>query len=136
MMELSEDFLKLLQTALLVIGLLVIFLIFISYNITVIHSEAKREAYVLGDYLLASRCLVLTDNNNVAKGLLSEEKLDLIDPSCINYPNGEVEINLTDSTKYWNITLGPSGKDEKAIFAVAVKLKIGEIKPATMTVTI
>ena len=63
MEELSEDFLKLLQMALLVVGVLSIFFIFISYNFTVSSNEADREAYVLGDALLSEKCLTYMSNN-------------------------------------------------------------------------
>jgi hypothetical protein len=135
MMELSEDFLKMIQIALMIVGLLVIFLIFISYNIEVIHSEAKRDTYVLGDYLLASKCLALEEDGNVLKGVFSEEKIEKSEsnPSCIKYPYGSIKIELLDkSVEPWLI--GDSEIEGGTEFIVAIKMKNDEIKTAKMTV--
>ena len=140
MMEIGEDFIKFMQIGLGVIGLLAIFIIFISYNVTLVHGKVERETYVLGDYLLASKCLAETDNSNVIKSLFSEAKLINIDgkvnPSCISYSKGKVEINLTDSTDNWGFVLGPHDINENATFIVAVKMNDGNIKPANVTVTL
>jgi hypothetical protein len=137
MMELSEDFLKMLQIAMLVVGLLIIFLIFISYNIEVFHDEKQRSAYVLGDYLLASDCIAWEDNGNVVKGVLSEGKLDTVDPSCINYPYGSIEVELLEDIGKGPWVIGmEDAEGERAVFTVVVKLTNGEIKTAKMTVTL
>lgn len=141
-MELTENFLKLLQIAFIVIGLLTIFLIFIQYSVTVIHNEAKREAYVLGDALLASECLALTNNGNVVKALFSKEKLDIIesDSSCIKYPNVKVDIELINCGTHpncgWSFELNGPYKGEDANFILAIKMNDNSIEPARMVVTI
>lgn len=137
-MTLGELLIKLMIIGLTVIGLVIIFILFISYNVNLVHGKVEREAYVLGDYLLASKCLAMTENNNVIKSLFSEAKLDMINPSCINYAKGKVEINLTDSSDSWGFELSPGAvyANEKAIFIVAVKMNDGRIKSANMTVTL
>ena len=138
MMELSEDFIKLLQMAFLVVGTLTIFLIFIQYNITLIQNEARREAFVVGDALLGSKCLAEKYNNYVIKGLLSEEKMNEIksDTSCIKYIDYEVNITLSDESKVWFFNLGVPKRGGEAEFIIAVNLTNGEIKPANMTVRV
>ena len=140
MEELSEDFLKLLQLAILVVGVLAIFFIFISYNFTVVSNEAQREAYLLGDALLSDACLAHVSDNKPVKALFTENKLDALeaDPSCINYPNGKVDILILDCGGLpncdWSIEIGPHGIDEQAIFHTAVRLNSGDVKLARMTV--
>jgi hypothetical protein len=138
MMELSEDFIKLLQTAFLVVGTLTIFLIFIQYNITIINNEARREAYVIGDSLLGSKCLAETYYNGVIKSLFSEDKINEMSSgsSCIKYIDYEVNITLSDKSKTWFINLGLPKRGGEAEFIVAVKMTDGEVKPAKMTVKV
>ncbi len=143
MMELTEDFVKWMQIAIAVVGILTIFLLFVSYNIKILHSELERETYYLGDHLLGSKCLTLTDGSNVIKSKFSESKLDTIeaDPSCINYPKGEVIIELINCGSHpncdWIFDLNPAAtyEGQSAIFILAVKMNDGSIEPARMTVT-
>jgi len=135
MMELTEDFLRALQLALFIIGVLAIFFIFISYSITVYASDAEKRVFVLGNILLSSPCL--TDSN--VKSLFSNKKLDqmVIDSSCINYPDGSVSVTLLDGSTSWIFNFGTSTLGKKARFAVNVKnMTTSEIKPAEMVVTI
>jgi hypothetical protein len=143
MMELSEDFIKFIQLGLTVVGILTIFLMFISYNVNLLHDKTEREVYVLGDYLIASRCLASIDNNNVIKGLWEETKLTTVesDSSCINYPKGMVNVSLINCGARpkckWNFefSTGPYiGKN--ANFTVAIEMNDGSIEPATMMVTL
>jgi hypothetical protein len=143
MMELSEDFIKFIQIGLTVVGILTIFLLFISYNLNLLHDKIEREVYVLGDYLTASRCLASIDGNNVIKGLLEEAKLTAIesDPSCINYPNGMVNVSLINcgsGSCKWNFELNPGTTyvGKSANFTVAIEMNDGSIEPATMKVTL
>jgi len=142
MEELSEDFLKLLQLAILVVGVLSIFFIFISYNFTVLSNEAQREAHVLGDALLSDVCLTYTSDNKPVKALFTENKLDAAqsDPSCVKYPNGRIDILILDCGGYpncdWSINIGPHDIGEQAIFHVAVRLDSDDVKLARMTVFI
>lgn len=120
MFELTEDFLKLLQIAFTVIGLLAIFLTFITYNITIIHDEASREAFILGNSILSSDCI--TDGT---KGSFIESKLNTVDPSCFNYDKGEIEITIPETAQTWNFNLG--GSSTGAIsppFNVLVKIDV------------
>jgi len=140
MMELTEDLMKFMQIGLTVLGVLTIFLLFINYNVKIIHNDARREAYYFGDYLLGSKCLALTDNDNVLKSFFSESKLDAVaaNPSCIKYTNGMVEIKLLDGTKNWTFEMivGGTYKLESANFTIAVEMNDGSIKPAKMGVTV
>jgi hypothetical protein len=145
MMELSEDFIKFIQIGLTVVGILTIFLLFISYNVNLLHDKTEREVYVLGDYLTASKCLVAVDGNNAIKGLLEETDLTAIesDPSCINYPKGMVNISLincgTHTKCNWNFELSTgSYVGTTANFTVAIEMDAenGSIEPAKMTVTL
>jgi hypothetical protein len=129
MFEFTEDFLKLLQIALIVVGLLGVFLTFISYNITVVHSETEREAFVLGNAILSSSCI--TDGT---KGLFIESKLNTVDPSCFKYYQGNIKINYEGLTKEFN--LGGTAKGDTARFNALVKLGSGQIVNAEMVVTL
>jgi hypothetical protein len=143
-MELSEDFIKFIQLGLTVVGILTIFLLFISYNVNLLHDKTEREVYVLGDYLMASKCLASIDGNNVIKGLLEETKLTTIesDSSCINYPNGMVNVSLiscgTRPKCKWNFEFKPGATyiGKSANFTVAIEMNDGSIEPAKMMVTL
>lgn len=136
MMELTDDFIKLLQIAFLVVGSLSIFMIFINYNFTVYSNEAEREVFILGDALLSSKCLTVTYHDKPVKALFSQDKLDTLNPLCIEYPKGKINIDLLDNSMNWEITLSAPSEDEKVSFDVVVKLNSGDIKPAKMTVSI
>jgi len=138
-MELTSDFVKFMLITLLVTGLVIIVIQFISYIINLSHEDAKREAYYLSNYLLASNCLISTE-----KSLFIETKLDEVeaDPSCINYPKAKVELNLINcgyhSNCDWSFELDPDVDymEEKAIFDVAIKMNDGSIEPAKMEVKV
>ncbi len=143
MMELSEDFIKFIQIGLTVVGILTIFLLFISYNVNLLHDKTEREVYVLGDYLTASSCLASIDGNNVIKGLWEETKLTTVehDPSCINYPKGMVNINLincgTHTKCNWDFEFSTGTYvGTTANFTVAIEMNDGSIEPAKMMVTL
>lgn len=135
MFELTEDFLKLLQIAFTVVGLLAIFLTFITYNITIIHDEASREAFILGNSILSSDCI--TDGT---KGLFIESKLDTVDPLCFNYDKGAIEITISETAQTWNFNLGDASIGATSPpFDVIVKLDVtgsGEVKIGEMVVRI
>ena len=128
MMELTEDFLKLLEITITVVGVLAIFFTYIQYNIIVSQDEAERQAIIFGNYLLKSSCL--TDGT---KSLFLETKLDSATQDCFNYHQGKITIELLDETKSWTyqITNPLVGKAE---FIVSVRMTGGSIKPAKMTV--
>lgn len=144
MMDLSELLIKLMQLSLMVVGILIIFFMFISYNVNVYNEDLEREAYVLGDYLLSSRCLTEMDNSNVIKSLFLETKIDAVknDPSCINYENGNISIKILNCVPPpncdWNFELKPGAtyQNKSAQFIVAVKRTDGSIVPANVMVTL
>jgi hypothetical protein len=145
MMDLSELLIKIMQLGLMVIGILIIFFMFISYNVNISNEDLERQAYVLGDYLLSSRCLTEIDSsNNVIKSLFLETKINAVknDPSCINYENGNISIKILNcvppSTCDWNFDLQPEAtyQNKNAQFIVAVKRTDGSVVPANMTVTL
>jgi hypothetical protein len=136
MMELTEDFLKLLQIAFLVVGVLSIFFIYINYSFTVASNDAEREVFMLGNSLLSSECLTVIRNGELMKALFSQNKLDTLDPSCIKYPNGKVNITLLDYSRSWKIIFSTPTKNKEAKFYVVVKLDSGDIVPAEMVVSI
>ncbi len=144
MMELSEDFIKFIQIGLTVVGILTIFLLFISYNVNLLHDKTEREVYVLGDYLMASKCLASIDGSNVIKGLLEETKLTTIESNspCINYPNGMVNVSLISCGARpkckWNFEFKPGATyiGKSANFTVAIEMNDGSIEPAKMMVTL
>lgn len=140
MMELTEDFIKMLQIAFLVIGTLAIFLIFISYNISVYVDEARREAVILLESLLTDDCLVVEENGKPVKALFSETKLTaaVSNPDCIGYDYGKIEIVVLDGSRQpWVITLGPSDKKvETESFSIAIDLDVDGIKPGKITVAL
>ena len=143
MLELLEDFSKWMQIGLGIVGIFTIVLLFISYNINIAHDEIERETYYLGDYLLGSKCLALTDGSNVLKSKFSETKLDNIetDPSCIDYPKGQVEIELINCGAHpncdWSFDLDPAATydGQNAIFVVGIQMNDGSFEAARMTVT-
>ena len=129
MMELTEDFIKILQIIIAIIGALAIFLIFVNYNIIVNFNEAERNALLLGDALLGSKCLADIDlNGNAIKGLFLEEKLNsiAIDKSCLSskYKFGKITVEADET---WEIELGEDKKTVKTTLAVAVKKTTGEV---------
>jgi len=135
MMDLTENFLKLIQIALVVVGALALFFSYINYNITVDARSAEREALILGNALLSSDCLTYSDT----KSLFSEDKLINMqtDSSCLKkqYPYGNVKVELQDSTAKWQIDIGPTNLGGESKFNVAVRnATSGIIKPALMTV--
>lgn len=139
MMELTEDFLKLLQIAVVVVGVLGLYFSYVSYNVTVSTREAQRGALMLGNSLLSSDCLTYYD----IKSLFSEEKLNdsQNDPSCLKreYPYGLVEVDLQDSSvspNKWQFAIGSDNMGGESTTIVAVKMNSGEIKPAYMVVKV
>jgi hypothetical protein len=135
MMELTEDFLKLLQIAFIVTGVLAIFFTYIQYNILVSRDVAEREAYVFGDYMLSSPCLVYSDGMRL-KSVFDESRLDSLvsNHDCIRYENYMLEISLLDNSKSWKIG-DIDDVTGSASFSVAVRMN-SETKPAIMKVSI
>jgi len=140
MFELTEDFIKMLQTAFLIIGTLSIFLIFISYDIDVFNDESRREALLMVEALLTDNCLTVNKNNKPVKALFSAEKLDEVvsDPICLSYDYGIIEVELLDgSRESWVIDLGISNKDIKTEpFNIAIDLGDDGVKPGKIVVSI
>jgi hypothetical protein len=142
MEELSDDFIKLVQMGLLVVGVLSIFFIFISYNFNVLSNDAEREAYTLGDALLSDVNLAYMGNGIPVKALFLESKLNAVeaDSTVIKYPNGKIDIVLLECSGNpncdWSIVIGPSSKGAQAFFYVAIRMNSGNIKMASMTVNI
>jgi hypothetical protein len=136
MMELTEDFLKLIQIALIVVGALSIFFTYVTYNIIIRSNEAEREALVLGNALLSSDCLIYSDT----RSLFSQDKLINMgsDPSCLKYPYGSVTVELVNAIPphYWSFKIKDPVLDGEADFSVAVRLNTGEIKQALMKVKV
>jgi len=142
-MDLNELLIKLMQLGIMVIGILIIFFMFISYNVNVYNEDTERQAYVLGNYLLSSKCLTEMDGNNVIKSLLNETKLNniVLDHSCINYEYGMVNVSLINCGAppcKWNFELktGATYKGKSANFTVAIEMNDGSIEPATIMVTL
>jgi len=139
-MELTEDFIKMLQIAFLIIGIMSIFLIFVNYNISVFNDEARRESVILLESLLSNNCLTVVRDGRPVKSLFSSEKLDqvVLDSSCIKYNYGKIKIELLDKSKPpWVIDLGSSNKDvETEPFIVAIDLKDEGVKPGKITVSL
>ena len=137
MMELTEDFLKLLQIAIVVVGVLALYFSYIGYNVTVESRTAERDALIIGNSLLSSDCLTYLGT----KSLFSEDKLVNVqsDPSCLqrNYPNGTIKVQLQDLSSKWQFTIGPSNLGGETKLSVAVKMSgTGEVKPANMVVKV
>ena len=63
MKGITGEFVKLLQIAITIGGILAIFFIFIQYDIEYTYHEKEREAYRLADALLGSKCLTELDLN-------------------------------------------------------------------------
>lgn len=135
MMELTEDFIKLLQLALVITGVLSIFFTYIQYNLFVNQDEAGREAIILGNYIMDNKCLTYQG----MKSLFDEAKLDTADATCFNYPYGSFKVEFLDVsvTKSWSIMLYDMKRGSSAKFIVSVVMKdTGEVKPARLTVYI
>jgi len=129
MMELTEDFMKLLQISITVVGVLALFFTYIQYNIIVTQDQAEREAAIFGNYLLKSSCLTYQDT----KSLFSEEKLNTVNKECFNYHRGEITVELLDGTKSWTYEITSPSMGGKAEFIVSVRQSTG-IKAAKLTV--
>ncbi|MEM3609832.1 MAG: hypothetical protein QW076_02915 [Candidatus Anstonellales archaeon] len=134
-MEITEDFLKLIQIAIIVVGVLAIFFEYVNYNVIVNKNEAAREALVLGNALLTSNCLTYSNTPS----LFSEEKLNTMssDSSCFKYAYGNVTVILLNDSKQWSFVINDTNilnGIEK--FYVAVKLNTGEVKQAIMVVEV
>lgn len=136
MMEFTEDFLKLVQIALVVVGALSIFFTYVSYNILIKTNEANREATLLGNILLASDCL--TYQNNV--GLFEESKLIAMsaNSSCLKYPYGSVSIDLVDviPSQNWDFEVNAPVLNGEENFYISVKLNDGKVEKALMVVKV
>ncbi len=133
-MDLTENLLKLIQIAIIVVGVLAIYFSYISYNITIDARSAERGALILGNSLLSNDCITYG-----TKSLFSEDKLNdmLSDASCLEkqYPYGAFKVELLDFTEKWEISIGSTSLNREAKFNVAVEyVTTGEIKPALMTV--
>lgn len=136
MMELTEDFFKLLQIALVVVGVLAIYFSYVSYNVIVETRSAEREALLIGNTLLSSDCLTYSDT----KSLFSEDKLNDMqsDSTCLKkqYVYGNISIELQDKSNNWQINLGSSNLGGENKIYVAVRLNSGVVEPALMSVTV
>ena len=136
MMDLTENFLKLLQIAVIVVGVLALYFTYIGYNVKVEARTGERSAVVLGNFLLSSNCLTYGDTTS----LFSEDKINnmMVDSSCIknSYPYGSVNINIIKSTKKWTFNLGTANVGGEAEFDVAVKMSSGEVNLAQMVVDV
>jgi hypothetical protein len=134
MMELTENFIKLLQLALVVTGVLSIFFTYIQYNLLVNQDQAGREAIILGNYLLDNKCLTY----HGMKSLFDEAKLETATAGCFNYPHGSFKVELLDSSAdKWSFEITENKRGGTASFTVSVMMKdTGEVKPARMTVYI
>ena len=128
--ELTSTFIKLVQIALMILGALAIFFTYVTYEITVYRNDVNREAYVLGNALLASPCL-----NNGIKGIILESKIAGLD-YCFDYPTGEIDI-ITQSFSR-TVVLGAEpllGGENKAEFDIIVILEgTGQRVPGKMVV--
>lgn len=136
MMELSEDFVKLLQIVVSIIGILALFLIFVQYQVTVIDDDLQKRATLLGDALLGSTCLTDIDlNGNAIKSLFLESKLNGLssDKNCLTKIYDEGSVRITAGQTAWSFLLGTYSIGE-ADFAVAIKLQTGEVVSGTMKV--
>src|SRR3989344_3534348 len=122
MTELTEDFLKLLQIAIVIEGILAVFLIYIQYNITLQYNAAERKAILLGDSLLSNTCLTETSDDKPVRGVFLESKLNSLvsDSSCFKQSDFRMIVELVDNSRIWNIYTGtPFGAS--ATYYVAVK---------------
>ena len=135
-MDLTENFLKLLEIALIVVGVLAMFFSFVSYNINIQDNSAEKNAIVIGNFLLSSDCLTYSGT----KSLFSEEKLDNMktNPSCLQmqYLFGVADVKLQDLSKSWPIEISSPSIGKMVDFSVVVRMNSGESKPATMVVRI
>jgi hypothetical protein len=132
MMELTEDFVKLMEIAIVVVGTLSVFFTYLEYNITVTQDAAGRESVILGNYILDNKCLTYEG----AKGLFDSSKFDSVSASCFNYPYGSFTIELWDESEEWGFVIASSDAGGEAAFTVAVRMSDGEVKPATLEVKV
>jgi transketolase N-terminal domain/subunit len=135
MMDLSENFLKLLQIALTVTGVLAIYFTFVSYNVTVQSNTASREAIILSNYLLSSGCITYSET----KSLFSEDKLDsmVANSKCLKDQNlhGAIDVTVDGLGKSWSINIGDyANTGDKSQVNVAIKMSNGEVKTGVLTV--
>jgi hypothetical protein len=134
-MEFSEDLLKILITALIVTGVLSVFLIFLYYNIIVNTDKSRRDVFIVGQTLLSNSCLI-----DDSSGVFSEEKIEQLssNPLCLNELNiNYITITVPDMVgKTWQIDIGNSDLERQTTFDVAVKIDTGETKLAKMVVNI
>ena len=143
-MEIAEDFIKMLTIAVAIVGILAIFFVFIQYNIIINYEDDYRKALVLGDALLASKCLAEVDENGyIIKGLFLESKLNDIvgNPECIHYDKGKFSVKMIDESKVWediSISQGLLGGGETT-YVVSVKFDEtgnNEVRLANMVVMV
>lgn len=130
-MELTEDFLKLLEIAIIIVGVGSIFFTYINYNITVSQDSAGRNAIVLANYLLDNRCLTYQGT----KGLFDSAKFSSVAKSCFSYPYGSFKITL-QSGRSWSFSIGPDDEQGEARLTVSVRTEKGEVVPATLEVSV
>jgi hypothetical protein len=135
MMDLSENFLKLLQIALLVTGVLALYFNFVSYNVTVQTNANDREAIILSNYLLSSSCLTYSGT----KSLLSEKSLTSMQSNskCLKDQNvhGTITVSLDSSSTAWAINIGDyANTGSSSEVSVDVRTLSGETKTGKLTV--
>ena len=137
-MELTEDLLKILQLIIAVIGALAIFLIFISYEITVEFNKAERNSFILADAIAGNDCLTEKDlDGNNIKGLFSEE--NLYNPgtlACLksNFNTGRVSIETAIGS--WAFEIGTATNKVESKLTIAVKSFEGNVYPGELVVEI
>jgi hypothetical protein len=125
--ELTATFVKLVQIGLVIIGALAIFFTYIEYEIIVYQNNAQRESYVLGNAILSSDCF--TDGT---KGLLIQNKLDMLNKDCFRYPG---KFSVTSDHYNAEIQLMPKATYiGNATFDALIKLNTSVIEPAKVEV--
>jgi hypothetical protein len=134
MMDLSENLLKLIQIALIVVGVLSIYFNFVDYNITVQAKTNERQAISISNFLLSSSCLTFEDT----KSLFDESKLDDQDGTiqCIkeSYIEAYVQIKLDGSSESWSFDSGYSNTGDQSSTNVIVMTTSGAQRPAILVV--
>jgi len=135
-MDLSEDFIKILQMVFTIISIFGVFFIFIDFNVSIAGDEKTINAISFGDAVTLSSCLTEQENGVSVKTLFTEERLEAESKntqlSCLKRSQQYTVFVSTDE-KQW--TVGGGGT-RSAEFPVAVKMKDGRVLPGLLTVSI
>jgi hypothetical protein len=85
----TESFMKALTLGYVMIALVGMFFIINTYVLDIQIDKGYREALVVGDSIMGSKCLAEVDSNGIPiKGIIEENSFNANALTCFNFPKG------------------------------------------------